>query len=265
MNEQLYTPKPSRLLVPTAEERPLVVRDFKPFKTRDPRVHALIHGKPAGVRTLFDEPRATQILRTMLEAASTPEEAAEIGTFGAVALFGASGYLFCEQQVIGQGISVRAVQNRYVKLPPLLDRQTQEGGAEAACDNAVAALDTAIAYADSRFAAYVNGGESTAQAQARKLATGRAMATAAMRCAIIGAADFVANHSYGIYGDEAQLIARDACTNAMRTGREVGAETGYHPSLIQLVEPLAPFTVEMQKAASDAVHFSYREAQAAVA
>lgn len=265
MNEQLYTPKPSRLLVPTADERPLVVRDFKPFKTRDPRVHALIHGKPAGVRTLFDEPRAAQILRTMLEAASTPEEAAEIGTFGAVALFGASGYLFCEQQVIGQGISVRAVQNRYVKLPPLLDRQTQEGGAEAACDNAVAALDTAIAYADSRFAAYVNGGESTAQAQARKLATGRAMATAAMRCAIIGAADFVANHSYGIYGDEAQLIARDACTNAMRTGREVGAETGYHPSLIQLVEPLAPFTVEMQKAASDAVHFSYREAQAAVA
>jgi hypothetical protein len=265
MSELLYTPKPNRLLLPTADEWPKDIPDFTPYKTRDPAVLHTVRGGNPGVRVRFDEVRALKLFYEMLRRTNTPEEAAEVGTLGAVAMFGGSAYLLRGKRTLTAGRNVREVQNRYVELKPFASNtSTRQPSTEELRERSLDSIKEAIDGAQQRLKNHIEG-ESASRAQSAEISTGRIIANTAVYFAVIGIGDTIADLSNNIGYDESQYMGRDACADAVRIGRDVSSETGYNLSLIHYADKLAPGSIEAQKAASDSMFENYHQSFDAIA
>ena len=260
---ELFNPKPTRLFVPPASELSNNRRHFKPYSLPPGKRLEKLKGTK-GLRIPGDEVLATFIVYEALKNAETEAEAAELGQFFAAAAYGGCKYLL-NTPARRAGSTLRhakARQTTYSPWPMLAtpDR-SKRPGTEELRDRALHATYNAIAPFMYRSAARTYRGKSTELLKADRQA-GVTLRRVAGALAVIGSGDFVADRSNGISDDEAQLIARDDCIRAMQAAEDTGIETGVHSSFIQLVSAKAPFSVELQRAASPEAEKHYLAAQA---
>lgn len=263
MKELHPTPKPNRLLVPTIGERTTGINDFIPPKSRDPERIAHLKGLRRGTRLREDERDGLKIVKIMLEQADSPEVAGEIGRYGAVAVFGAAQYLLTPLDRVGRPARPRKVQNRYIPLPRLTPADgSRRPNTEQLRDSALDAANMAIRSTQHLTDAHKEKVPYTVFEQQRYF-TGWTLGNLATQLSVIGIGERIHEAWPWVRDDHIQLLGRDAALEAMRDLHDVSVETNTYASVAQLVEPLSPFAVEMQKAASDRTFEIYQQAVAA--
>ena len=263
MKELHPTPKPNRLLVPTIGERSEAINHFIPFKSRDEERVKHLKAVRRGTRIREDEQAGVTIVKRMLEQADSPEVAAEIGRYGAIAVFGASQYLLTPLNRIGRPAKPRVVQNRYIQLPRLSPPNGERRpNTEQLRDNAIECADYAIRATQRLTNAHL---EKVPYQQMERLRhhTGWALGRYATHLSAIGIGDQIHQTGAWVSDNKIQLLGRDTALEALKGLQDVSAETNTYASVAQLTEPLSPFAVEMQKAASDRVLEIYHDVLAA--
>ena len=259
---EVFDPKPTRLLIPTADEFPSALNHFQPYPLPEDSARlAEIRGHK-GLRVPSDEVTALFVAREALTMASTPEEAAELGTFFSVIAYGGCKYLLAERKTDNGevGIQPKRRQNRYGHVPMLATLDpAQRPNTEQLRDAAVEFIDAAIQITLTRTASLKHRLPKNKQHFVNVFA-GRDLMSAASQLAVIGTGDITADPGNYIGDDEAQLMSRDACMRALNVRDDLGIETGTHISLIQGASPISPAAVELQRAGSPAASRLFMQA-----
>ena len=239
---------PNRFLIQPSNERPDGVKPYVPRPARSAQEISRRRSRRSGSLVLEEQQKGIALVTTGANQLTSPEDIAEWAEFGSAACIGAGPYMFNGN-----------VMNRYIALPMLgAESMAERPDSAELHKRAVIKLNLAAELAGRTLIAHEKGLPKKASTRLAHM-TGKATVEAALELACVPLGDITADPGSYLGNTEVQYLVRGRCMDLVQATNTLGVELGTYPSAAQLVDPISPLAVALQKEGSNQVVRTYEQ------